>query len=247
MINIAICDDDVPMTAAIEEMLYKISSEQNIPTNCEVFFDGSTLIKNIQIGAYYDLIYLDVEMQTMGGIRAAEIIRDMEIPALIIYVTSHEECWQELFGTEPFRFLSKPINEEKFYAFYMAAYKRLQRRTEYFSFTYNKSYMKVPLNSIFYFESSNRVVYIHMSKMGKVENNKFYGKLNDVEEQLSSGNNRFIRIHQSYLVNFDYIKSMNFVDVCMADSTILQISEDRQKDVRTQFCTMARFEVQNDG
>ena len=67
--------------------------------------------------------------------------------------------------------------------------------------------------------------------------------MNDVEKQLSGTNVRFIRIHQSYLVNFDYIKSMSFTSVTMYDGTVLQISEDRQKSVRTQFCRMAKVEV----
>ena len=93
------------------------------------------------------------------------------------------------------------------------------------------------MNRIYYFESQNRIVHIHTLKNGSAVSddteNKFYGKMNDVERQLSERNGNFIRIHQSYLVNFDYIKSMNFDRVCMSDGTVLQISEDRQKAVRT--------------
>ena len=76
---------------------------------------------------------------------------------------------------------------------------------------------------------------------------RFYGKMNDVEKQLSDSNVRFIRIHQSYLVNFDYIKSMNFTNVTMSDGAMLQISEDKQKKVRSQFCAMAGMEVPGNG
>ena len=48
MINIGICDDDVAMTAIIEEMLHKIANEQDIKINCAVFFDGFTLVENIR-------------------------------------------------------------------------------------------------------------------------------------------------------------------------------------------------------
>ena len=102
------------------------------------------------------------------------------------------------------------------------------------------------MNRIYYFESQNRIVHIHTLKNGSAVSddteNKFYGKMNDVERQLSERNGNFIRIHQSYLVNFDYIKSMNFDRVCMSDGTVLQISDDRQKAVRTLFCTMAGME-----
>lgn len=250
MINIAICDDDILITTAIEELLYNIEKEQNIKIDCSVFFDGSTLVENIQQGNYYDLIYLDIEMHKVNGIGAAQIIRGMEIPALIVYISSYEKYLKELFNTEPFRFLSKPIDAEAFRSVFMAAYKRIRQKSEYFAFTYNKEFIKVPLGKIYYFESRNRVIYIHVAKDITSQNEKssqteyrFYGKMNDVEKQLLESNVRFIRIHQSFLVNFDYIKSMNFASITMSSGTILQISEDRQKNVRTQFCTMAGMEV----
>lgn len=249
MINIAICDDDVVMTTTIEERLYKIGKEQDIKINCEVFFDGSTLVENIHQGTYYDLIYLDIEMQNLSGISTAELIRKDEIPALIVYVSSYEQYMKKLFDTEPFRFLSKPIDEEAFQSVFMAAYRRISQKSEYFSFTYNKQLIKVPLGRIHYFESQNRVIYIHVMENVTTNNRtpdkteyKFYGKMNDVEKTLSTRNTRFIRIHQSYLVNFDYIKSMNYTSVSMSDGSVLQISEDRQKKVRAQFCTMSGME-----
>ena len=87
----------------------------------------------------------------------------------------------------------------------MAAYKRIRRKPEYFTFTYNKEYVKVLLDRIYFFESSNRIIHIHMADDAKDDNtdetlNRFYGKMSDVERQLSESNGRFIRIHQSYLV-----------------------------------------------
>ena len=182
----------------------------------------------------------------VNGISAAELIRQMEVPALFIYVSSHENYAVEMSVTEPFRFVRKPIDERIFHEFFMAAYVRIGERSGYFPFTYNKAVRKIPLNRIYYFESQNRIVHIHTLKNGSAVSddteNKFYGKMNDVERQLSERNGNFIRIHQSYLVNFDYIKSMNFNRVCMSDGTVLQISEDRQKAVRTLFCTMAGME-----
>lgn len=257
MINIAICDDDIAITSSLEEKLYIIQREQNININCDIFFDGNTLIKNIKNGTYYDLIYLDIEMPKTNGIDTAQIIRSLEIPALIIYVSNHEKYLKELFATEPFRFLSKPINHKAFYDTFMDAYKRIIAKGEYYTFSYKKSFQKIPVKDICYFESQNRLIYIHQRTHQNIKENlnsiqhntteiKFYSKMNDVERQLLNSNNRFIRIHQSYLVNFDYIAKMNFTSVTLINGTVLQISEERQKAVRTQFCTMIGTEMLND-
>lgn len=62
MINIGMSDDNIAMATIIEKIFYTIVKEQNIKVNCEVFFDGFTLVENIWQGTYCDLIYLDIEM-----------------------------------------------------------------------------------------------------------------------------------------------------------------------------------------
>ena len=106
-------------------------------------------------------------------------------------------------------------------------------------FTFNKEIRKVPLNNVVYFESRNRVVYIVLSS-GHSE--YFYGKLNGVEKELADSRCYFLRIHQSFLVNYDYIKKMNYLNVTVyiGDRELeLKISEDRQKEVRRQLCEIA--------
>ncbi len=45
----------------------------------------------------------------------------------------------------------------------MDAYKRIRQKSEYFSYTYNREFIKVSLGRIYYFESRNRVVYIYVA------------------------------------------------------------------------------------
>lgn len=55
MINVAICDDTVSVTAEIEEMLMHIKKNRKIDIDTEVFFDGKTLCEQIKKGSKYDL------------------------------------------------------------------------------------------------------------------------------------------------------------------------------------------------
>lgn len=242
MIKIGICDDDVYLTTLMEDMLMNLGKEQHIQIRCEVFFDGLSLWESIEQGNRFDLLYLDIEMERLGGIDTAAKIRQQGLPVLIVYVSGYEQYLKQLFITEPFRFLSKPVEWEEFRSVFQAAYQRICMKPEYFSYISNKTLRKLPLSEITYFESRGRVIYIHEAGK-KAREEKFYGKLNTVEEQLSNSHGRFLRIHQSYLVNFDYIKSMTFTSVSMLDDTLLQISKERQKNIRHQFCTLAGMEV----
>ncbi len=111
------------------------------------------------------------------------------------------------------------------------AYERILKNDVHFEYKFNKISHKMLLKDILYFESSGRIILIQ----GKHENGKFYGKLNLVERKVENENIPFLRIHQSYLVNYRYIKEISFYKVILFNGVELQISEDRQKIVREKY------------
>ena len=113
MINVAICDDDVATTGNLETMLQEIAKRNFVQTEMEVFWDGKKLIKAIENGTYFDIVFLDIEMGQEDGITVARRIRETDKSVLIVYVTSHESYIQESFEVRPFRFLVKPVGEER--------------------------------------------------------------------------------------------------------------------------------------
>lgn len=240
MLRIAVCDDDTRFTGELEEMVRREAAETGISVDTEVYSDGDTLVADIEKGYRYDLVFLDIEMERVNGINAARQIRRMDRSALLIYVSNYEQYLKELFEVEPFRFLSKPVDEVKFRKYFRDACARIVETETYYSFSFNKKIQKVAVRDIVYFESRNRVVHIFMAD-GSAE--RFYGRLNAVEKELSEGYQDFLRIHQSFLVNYSYILKMSFstVIVLMGDGKekSLRISEDREKAVRARLCGMA--------
>lgn len=65
-------------------------------------------------------------------------------------------------------------------------------------------FMNLSFNEISYIESQNTTIRIHMNNYEVL---KTYGKLDDIEKQLS--NSRFLRCHKSFLINMDYVKSVD--------------------------------------
>jgi Response regulator of the LytR/AlgR family len=239
MLRIAICDDDSKFTGELETLVIKESRKLGIRAETEVFSDGKTLLKSIQSGEHYELIFIDIEMEQVDGITAARKIREIDRTVLLIYVSGYDKYLQELFEVEAFRYLSKPLDYEKFARYYRDSYNRINEIEVFYQFTFNKEIRKVPVKDIVYFESNNRIVNIHF-KDGTYE--YFYGKLNNVEKELAASRQYFLRIHQSFLVNYDYVKKMNFFNMTisfMNKELDLKISEDRQKDVRQQLCKIA--------
>lgn len=252
MINIAICDDDVLFGGSVEKLLYNMAAEYGVEISCDVFTDGSALIQAYtKQQVYFDLIYLDIEMVHMNGIRTAKVLRELEQPVLIIYLSGHEEYLKALLATEPFRFLDKPIREPIFREVFLDACDRLRERAGYFTFPYKKTYYKVAFNRIKYFESNKRIISIHITESGYEESDlqrdKFYGKMNDIEQKVAAVNGRFPRIHQSYLVNYDFIQTFKSTEVILLDGSRLQISEDRRKNVQDRLVALSDKERRKNG
>lgn len=231
MIQIAICDDDMTTTSQIEEYIRQIETEQHIQVQSRIFFDGKSFMQSVESGEVYDLIYLDVEMPLMKGLDVAKKLREMEISSLIIYISNYETYCESMIETEPFRFLRKPINDvDLFRKYFMSAYKKLENRNEYYTYSYKKIHHEININDIMYFESNNRKICIHTN--GNQENNIFYGQLDKVEKELESKSCTFIRIHQSYLVNSTYINTVQHDAVILENKDELPISEKRQKEIQ---------------
>lgn len=165
---------------------------------------------------------------------AAQKIRKVDKNTLIIYVTSHESYMQESFIVRPFRFLLKPINEMQMEACFGVACEEISSFDSYFRYSYQRINHKVPIRDILYFESKRRKVYIVTEK----EVLELYGKLNDIEKSLKASKTAFLRVHQSFLVNYKHVDGLAYDFIIMDNGKRVSISEDRRRQISEQYCAM---------
>ena len=172
-------------------------------------------------------------MREQDGISAASEIREIDKNVFLIYITSHESFAKDVFELNAYRFITKPIDLGIFRKYFEAVKDELTIRPQYFRYQYNKVVYRISLDEIIYFQSDRRVTYINTENGSK----KCYGKLNDIECRLLQSNIVFFRIHQSFLVNPQYIIAYFYDSMELRDGTTLSISENRRKKVSELFCT----------
>ncbi len=234
MLNIAICDDNIYITGKMEMLIQNIARRNFVHIEIEVFWNGETLIEAIEKESRFDIIYLDIKMGKEDGISVAKKIRRHDKNVLIIYVTSYEHHMKESFSIRPFQFLLKPVSEEELEVCFKEAYEEINSRNFYFRYSYRRVNYKVPMGEILYFESNKRRVLIVTKKDTFV----VYGKLNEVEDSLKRCKMTFLRIHQSFLVNYKHIEKQSYDFVVMDNGKRISISEDRRKMISEQYCSM---------
>ena len=65
----------------------------------------------------------------------------------------------------------------------------------------------------------------------------------EVEKQLKEAAVPFLRIHQSYLVNYNYIKQFGNTELELSNGKQLPISEDRRKTAEQKYGELLRKEL----
>lgn len=156
---------------------------------------------------------------------AKEVQANYDFPFIFLTSNTDKKTLNELKKTSPYAFLTKPFNQDELYAaielsLYNYQKKENQEKTanhlkDNAIFIKTKTGLeKVNFNEILYVKSDN--VYVDISlKNGKVYTTR--ATINDFQYKLSSC---FLRIHRSYIINVDYLRSINHSSVIIEDEEI---------------------------
>ena len=111
MINILICDDDLSTISQVKKLLCfiqnKTKSEFLIDTNSTGDISTKSKLK-------YDIAILDIEMPGTNGLTLARTLKDINPDIIIIILTSFSDYLDSAMDIPVFRYLSKPIDKNRF-------------------------------------------------------------------------------------------------------------------------------------
>ena len=226
MIKIAICDDEAPTRAYLASLI----RAQSCP--CEIVeyaSAGDCLADHREI----DLLFLDIELAPFGsgldGMALARKIRERatRTQPVIIFVTGYERYVFDAFDVGAFQYLLKPVDEEKFAQVFSRAVAPIaiakEKPGRVLTLQSANTSKTVPLDSIYYIESSNHKVELHL------KNGEFacYAKIGDLELELQE---QFFRIHKGYLVNLSYVDGYSKTEVTLTNGEKLLLSKYKYQD-----------------
>ena len=104
--KIAICDDEKPIRDYIEKCVREVNSEAEV----EQYEDASTMV-SAKFDA--DILFLDIQMPGMDGMKAARILRTMGNKTIIVFVTAVEEYVFQAFDVGAVQYIVKPFDRSK--------------------------------------------------------------------------------------------------------------------------------------
>lgn len=225
--NIGICDDGENICTSIENMLLRYAEEKTIQVEVQVWYTGERLRDYLAQGNHLDILFLDIELFKMTGIEVGNYIRNVldNMGLQIIYISGKASYALQLFKTQPMDFLVKPILQEHIDHAMDMAIKIIKKRNERFEFRQGKDYYYIAMGDIMYFESKGKKIKIVTSQ----DTYEIYGRLKEIVKRLTDD---FIMIHQSYVINKEYVLRYTYEIVELVNGTILTISKVNRRQVR---------------
>lgn len=227
MYEIGICDDGKNTCSQLEDYLLKHAKEKSLKYDIKIWYSGESLRDYLYSGGHLDILFLDIELYKISGIEVGRFIRnELEDTGIqLVYISGKSSYAQQLFKTQPMDFLIKPITQSQISEVIDTAIKIIKRKRDRFEFQQGKDHFYVAQGKILYFESQGR-------KIRLVTQNdiyEFYGRLKDIQKDLSTN---FLEIHQSYIINKEFVQRYTYETVEMTNGSILAISQNRRRQIR---------------
>ncbi len=207
--KIAICDDEKPIRDYIEKCVREVDPDALVSQ----YSDASDMV-SASFDA--DILFLDIQMPGVDGMKAARILRTMGNKTILVFVTAVEEYVFQAFDVGAVQYIIKPFDRNKLIETIKRAIELVGERrsiedalSETKDGADNESFLiksggvnrKIILADISYAEVLEHRIILHMKDREQIE---YYGKMSDLEKVAGDD---FFRVHRAYLINLSCVKS----------------------------------------
>lgn len=197
IVRILICDNDPLITEQLEHLIRFYFKEHDLECpdiNC--YYNGNDLLNDT---GDMDILFLDIEMPGINGILAGTELKKRHPNIIIFVVTSYAEYLDDAMRFHVFRYLSKPIDRQRFF-------RNLKEAID----LYYASIVKIPINTkdgikllysseIIFVETQSGKTIIHTSS------GDYVSAFNMQHWTEALPKSCFLRTHRCYIVNLEYV------------------------------------------
>ncbi|MCR5599833.1 MAG: LytTR family DNA-binding domain-containing protein [Ruminococcus sp.] len=230
MINIAICDDDNDIIKTLKEAISEYSTSNSLEFKVQSFGCGEKLLES---KINFDLVFLDIEMSGIDGLKTAQLFRQMDRRAKIVYVTNHSECALRSYAVHPFDFVVKPFKKERIYSVLNELSHYLSEDTENEAVIQLKGEdgpLLLSLRNIYVFEyTGNRRITVYT----KSEKYRIKGSLSDIFSLINSES--FVSPHKSFIINMEHIDKLNSFTLYTTNGIEVPVAQKKLKEFHNEF------------
>ncbi len=227
MLKIFICDDNHENLNTLQSYIQRLSQECGVATNISAFDNGYDLLD-----AYtndVDICFLDIQMNGITGIDVARKIREVDERVTLVFMTNYAQYALEGFSVHAYQYLLKPIDYFSFSKELKSIFITNNKNNEYVLDVKNDNGIyRIAMMDIQYIETtSQKNCLIHTSDK---KTYTVYSSLKSLLPELKP-ENVFFRCHNSYVVNFQYVSSIQKDEIILKNGEMIPVSRHRKKEL----------------
>lgn len=213
--KIAVCDDEQHDL----DLLCALIHQYNSAFDLTAFHRADALLDAFQAD-FFDLVFLDIEMEAPNGFEAAELLMSRPEKPLIVFVTNSSAYTLRGYGVA-FRYLTKPIVYVSIKPVLDLALEQIIPQK--ITLPQKDRTLLLAISEIYCVEIRNHTT-ILCTKSGQYEIRR---SLKDIEAQLPAM--RFAKPHNSYIVNLSEVRSMTAKSLTLTNGDQIPVSQRNRK------------------
>lgn len=221
MIRIALVEDDTNYVSELVNHLEQYEEQCKVKIHITVFSDGEDIA--VDYKPIFDIILMDVEMIFMDGMTAAAKIREVDPEVVIIFITNMPQYAIQGYKVDALDYVLKPVDYFAFSQRMDRALSRMERRKKNFiTISIKGGKVKLDISRICYVEVQNHDMFYHTIDGTYLTK----GTMTDAQKALDE--EQFFRCNRCYLVNLEYVESIDNYDI-QVHSHVIAVSRARKK------------------
>lgn len=197
MINILICDDDKNILEQVNNLVTDWGEKNKVDFCIDTKSSGEFINDSNTV---YDIAFIDIEMPGISGLELAEELKKNNPDVIVIVITSFQNYLDSAMKIHVFRYLSKPIDTNRFYNNFSEAIESYNKLSKTITVESKGEITLVKTSDILYIENLKHGSII-VTKMGE------YKTSIKPKEWLKIINqpNCFVYSHTSIIVNLQSV------------------------------------------
>ena len=211
--KVLVCDDNPNIIIQICSYLSEISRNKNIHFDISTYKDGDSVLS---IRSGFDIAFIDIEMPGVNGLSVTKHLKHINNNIIVFIVTSFQGYLDDAMDLNVFRYITKPIDKNRFVKSMDTALHLYRHNTEQIIVDYFDECHTVHTIDILYLTIDNRKTKIVTKKAEYISIHKF----EHWKKRLESFD-YFAQPHYSFIVNLKNVTDF--------DKTDLYLSYDNKK------------------
>ncbi len=227
MSKIVVVDDHDIFLKIVSKVIKNYYYKKGLPLELKVYNKADLLIYDLNDKIFYDIYLLDIVMPESSGIQLAQLIRQQDGEAIIVFITLHMDFLLKGYDVNAYQYIPKTEIEEKLPETLKSIQRKLEINKEQFLvITTNSRYEKIILRDIYYIYKKDKNVHIVTAN-----GDTFLREtLKQVYEKLDK--EQFLFIDRGYIVNLLHVMKLNSNEILLRNRITLCVSRTHLNQVK---------------